>query len=358
LTTARRRLAKRLARHGLALSGGALATALTHGAASACVPAPLMGSTVQAAARVAAGHAVAGAVSARVAAITEGVLKTMFTSKIKWALAVVLAVGLIGSGWGVFSTRAAPADPPKKDGDKPTPGAVAPAPGAPAKEDGKDDKDGDGINLPTGPAPVQVLASLDKDGKLVIKQAMVSVRVIGAPGGAGRGAPGGAVGGPVILPAPAPGGPGAGGFGPPGVIGGVPGGPLKVEQVTTLQSQTYDLDDVDVLDVKGKKLDKKDVAKLLKEEAPALASLYGQKVDPLHLRLVKEGTLIFELPMPKNMPGVPGFPGGVAPVPLPAPAGPGGFGGAAGVGGGFVGGGVVAPPAAPATPAPAKPKEP
>ena len=63
LTTARRLLAKRLTRHGLTLSGGAVATILEQGTATACVPASLVASTVKAAATVAAGSAIAGAVS-------------------------------------------------------------------------------------------------------------------------------------------------------------------------------------------------------------------------------------------------------------------------------------------------------
>jgi RNA polymerase sigma factor (sigma-70 family) len=293
LTNGRRRLAKRLARHGLALSGGALAAALTHGAASACVPAPLLGATVQAAARVAAGGAVAGVVSARVAALTEGVLKTMFLSRIKLALAVALVVGLIGSGWGVISTRAAPADPPKKEADKPAPA------------------DGEAIALPTDPGPVQVLASLDKDAKLVIKTAEPRRRMGGGqdwgPAPPQHVPP---VGGADKAPAPPPlVGPGGGAdngpaprLPPPPQEGGRGGGDTKVEAAATLQEQTYDLDAVDILDVNAKKLDKKAVAKSLKEETLALASLYGRPVDPLHLRLVKDGTLVFVLPAPKGAP--------------------------------------------------------
>src|SRR5262249_30609313 len=88
-------LAKRLARHGLAMPGGAVAAALSHSAASACVPAPLLRSTIQAATLVAANHAAAEVVSASVAALTEGVLKTIFLSRVKIATAVVLVVGLL-----------------------------------------------------------------------------------------------------------------------------------------------------------------------------------------------------------------------------------------------------------------------
>jgi RNA polymerase sigma factor (sigma-70 family) len=87
LTTARGLLARRLARRGLTLSGGALAAALAPGAASACVPAPLVATTVVA--------ATAGAVSAPATALVEGVLKAMWVKKLKITTAALLAVGLL-----------------------------------------------------------------------------------------------------------------------------------------------------------------------------------------------------------------------------------------------------------------------
>jgi RNA polymerase sigma factor (sigma-70 family) len=72
LTTARRKLAQRLARRGLTLSGGALAAILSPGSASACVPGPLVVSTVGAATRLAAGEAATKFVSATVAALMRG----------------------------------------------------------------------------------------------------------------------------------------------------------------------------------------------------------------------------------------------------------------------------------------------
>src|SRR5262249_6261929 len=106
LSRARVLLGRRLARHGLVLSGGALAATLSCNAVSAAVPAPLVSSTVQAAALVAAGHAAASAVSAPVAALTEGVLQAMFVTKLKIVTAVALAVGLLGVGFGLYVTRA------------------------------------------------------------------------------------------------------------------------------------------------------------------------------------------------------------------------------------------------------------
>jgi RNA polymerase sigma factor (sigma-70 family) len=105
LARARMLLAKRLVRHGVALSGGAVATILSQDAASACVPALLIGSTVKAATSIAAGKAVAVLVSAEVAALTEGMLKTMFLTKLKLA-AVVLFVGAISVCGTLVAVRA------------------------------------------------------------------------------------------------------------------------------------------------------------------------------------------------------------------------------------------------------------
>jgi RNA polymerase sigma factor (sigma-70 family) len=284
LARARGMLAKRLARRGFALSGGA-ATALFPNAVSACVPAPLLLSTVRAAALLAAGHAAAGVISAPVAALTKGVLTTMCLNKTKLALAVVAAVGLLVTGWGVYETRAQAVAQPAA-GARAVPAPIAAPPAQEAEK----------LNLPTTPPLTQVLASLDADNKVTIKTVQTVFRRL-----------------PNV---------------PPG--GGAPAPAMR-----QLQSQKYALDDIEVLDTAGKKLDKKEVMKHLKKETVALASLYGQKVDPLHLRVLKDGVLIFVLPAPA---GRPGLPGGVLPgQPLPAPGLP-------------AGGGVI--PVQPALPAP------
>jgi RNA polymerase sigma factor (sigma-70 family) len=288
LARARAMLAKRLARRGLTLSAQAVAIALAPGTASAAVPPVLIGSTVQAAALVAAGHAVAGALSAPVAALTEGVLKAMRVSKVKFALAVVLTVGMLGAGWGVYQTRA---DDNRAPGVNPTGLAIgAPVQGTPVKPDEK-------INLPTGPAPIQVLASMS-DGKLVIKTAVMTfVQIRPLP--------------PQPVPPLPPGLPGAGGGVAAPAIAIAP-----VKPIMKLQAQTYDLKDVEVLDTHGKKLSSKEVMRRLKQETVAVASQWGQKVDPLHLRVLRDDILVFVLPAPRGFPGI--VPPGV-PVPLPAP---------------------------------------
>ena len=84
LATARKMLARRLARHGTALSGATLATLLAAKEVSAGLPPALLAGTGKAATQVAAGETlVAGAVPASVMALTEGVMKAMLLSKLK-----------------------------------------------------------------------------------------------------------------------------------------------------------------------------------------------------------------------------------------------------------------------------------
>jgi RNA polymerase sigma factor (sigma-70 family) len=103
LAYARRLLGSRLARRGL---GAGLATGALPAAASAAVPAALVGTTVRAATLVAAGNGTAaGGVSAPVAHLMEGVLRTMTLTKLKVAT-VLVAAGLVLAGGGVVSYRA------------------------------------------------------------------------------------------------------------------------------------------------------------------------------------------------------------------------------------------------------------
>ena len=296
LARARVILAKRLAQRGLALSGGAMAVTLAANAATAALPVPLVSSTVKAAALVAAGHAVAGAFPASVAALTEGVLKTMSMSKVKLVFVVALAVSLAGAGWGIYQTRAAE----KAQVQSRPAGTIASD--APIKMPAN-------FNLPIQPAPTQVLASIDGDGKLVVKHAVITCVPVGPPALPGK-----------ELPAP----PRAQGDTAPAVAEAKPA--VQLRAAVELRAETYDLDKVQVFDNKGKKVASKQVRQLLKKETVALVSLWGQKVDPLHLRVLRDGILVFELPPPKGMPGFPGIaPPGIQP--LPAPAIPPGFGG-------------------------------
>jgi RNA polymerase sigma factor (sigma-70 family) len=126
LSRGRKLLAKRLTSRGVVLSAGSLAAVVSQGAASASVPAALVSSTVRSAALIAAGRAsVAGVVPARVAVLTEGVVKAMSLSKFKTAAAeLVLAALLCGAVGAADPTRAAE-QPKGGQGDKAPAGAAA-----------------------------------------------------------------------------------------------------------------------------------------------------------------------------------------------------------------------------------------
>jgi RNA polymerase sigma factor (sigma-70 family) len=94
LARARVMLAKRLTKRGGALSGGVFAAVLSQ-KAGAGVPSSLVSSTIKAANLLAAGQAATtGAISVKVAALTEGVLKSMLLTKLKVAAAVVLVAAV------------------------------------------------------------------------------------------------------------------------------------------------------------------------------------------------------------------------------------------------------------------------
>jgi RNA polymerase sigma factor (sigma-70 family) len=103
LARAREKLRSRLARRGLAPSAGLLAAALAPEPASAMTT-ELLGSTIGAATRVAAGRAIAaGAVSAAVAALVEGTMRSTSMTALKFAATLLTAAGIIATGAGVLA---------------------------------------------------------------------------------------------------------------------------------------------------------------------------------------------------------------------------------------------------------------
>ena len=79
LARARGMLAKRLARNGLAVSGGSLAAVMSQNVASACVPTAVVSFTIRVATLFVAGKA-AGVISIPIATLTEGT-ETMLLNK-------------------------------------------------------------------------------------------------------------------------------------------------------------------------------------------------------------------------------------------------------------------------------------
>jgi RNA polymerase sigma factor (sigma-70 family) len=118
LASARKMLAKRLSRHGLLISGGAVAAMLSENA-SASVPTSVLSSSIKAGSLFAGQEATADVVSARVAALTEGVLKTMLMNKLKVATAVLLGVAVLGFGTTVLTYQTPAAGQEKTNTDAP-----------------------------------------------------------------------------------------------------------------------------------------------------------------------------------------------------------------------------------------------
>jgi RNA polymerase sigma factor (sigma-70 family) len=116
LVRARKMLAKRLAQRGIVLSAGSLAVVLSEKTVSACVPPSLVVSTVKAAVVIAAGQTAAtGVISAKVAVLTEGVLKGMMLTKLKTMTAGLLVLAMIASGGGLLTHQMATGQQIKSD---------------------------------------------------------------------------------------------------------------------------------------------------------------------------------------------------------------------------------------------------
>jgi RNA polymerase sigma factor (sigma-70 family) len=109
LARARQRLRGGLTRRGVVLPAGLFASALAALAGPADMSAALIGPTARAALLVATGPATVGILSAQATAWMEGVLRTMYVTKLKIVTAVLLTVGMAGAGVGglVYGSRAA-----------------------------------------------------------------------------------------------------------------------------------------------------------------------------------------------------------------------------------------------------------
>jgi RNA polymerase sigma factor (sigma-70 family) len=113
LSRGRRLLAGRLARRGITLAAGGLATALTRSTLAAPVPSALAASTAKAVAIVAAGPvASAVAVSINVISLAEEVLKAMSLTRWKITLVVVVLGAVIGGGTGWLQYQLRAQEPP------------------------------------------------------------------------------------------------------------------------------------------------------------------------------------------------------------------------------------------------------
>jgi hypothetical protein len=106
-------LAGRLTRRGIGLSGASLAAALVQYEASATVAVSIGSRTVDIAVRVAVGSSASDAVRAPVATLTQGVLHSMWLSKLKTVLALVVAAGVLGTAVTGLAVQATAGEEPK-----------------------------------------------------------------------------------------------------------------------------------------------------------------------------------------------------------------------------------------------------
>ncbi|HZV03934.1 MAG TPA: RNA polymerase sigma factor [Gemmataceae bacterium] len=115
LSRARDLLRRRLVRRGVEVSAGALAAVLAENTfLRAAPPAVLSETTIRMSLLFATGTT-SSAVSASLTALVEGVVRSMFLSKVKVAVIVLVTIGLLGSGAGFVAHRTAAGQP----GDKP-----------------------------------------------------------------------------------------------------------------------------------------------------------------------------------------------------------------------------------------------
>ncbi len=136
LNRARELLRKRLTRRGVTLSTVALAATLTPSAGSAAVPAALLESTVRAAKLFAAGKVATATASGLAVAVANGVLRTMYVTKVLTVCGIAVGTILLGTTTAVYLHRTRTAahmqaqpvalaespaqarDDPKRDGQK------------------------------------------------------------------------------------------------------------------------------------------------------------------------------------------------------------------------------------------------
>jgi hypothetical protein len=75
------------------------------------------------------------------------------------------------------------------------------------------------------------------------------------------------------------------------------GSVTSYEQTIALLATGYAVEQVKAYDTRGRVVEHKTLPGLLKGETVVLVSADGKRVDPFYLRLVKEGTLVFVLPV-------------------------------------------------------------
>ena len=287
LAHARKVLAERLTRRGVTASATAVAAALGRDVMAVAVPYTLTHLTVYAAVRFAPG-ALPLVVSPAVSSLTDGVLKTMFATRLRHLFGIgLLACGVIGVGAALAQQLGGPAPP---DPDAPPAAGFNPL-GLPAADvqqpkppeakkivaKGIEDDD-----VPYGTFPAQAVVRIE-EGKLIVRQRVS--RVVSVP------------------------------------VQNIPGEPVVAwQRKSVVQATTHDPADVAVFDMKGNRLAQKAWKELLKSDVHALVTGDTKLPNPRELTLFKPDTLLIVLPLPVQAAPVQAAPAYAYP---PAPALPG-----------------------------------
>jgi RNA polymerase sigma factor (sigma-70 family) len=144
LARARQRLRNRLEKRGLALSAAGMTVLLSSEAPATASTATIRDLVVRSAPVFVSDRTAAGLISARVAALSRGILHTMLMSKLKNAAVILLSLGLLGAGSGLLAYGNLAHQRPAR---APEPTAVALAnpepPAAPATPNTAKDADAD-----------------------------------------------------------------------------------------------------------------------------------------------------------------------------------------------------------------------
>jgi len=155
LARGRRMLAKRLARHGLPISSGALAAMLASEAAAVTAPAFLVRSVIQAGTSFITSQAAAGAFTASVLSLAHGVNKAMLIGKLKTLAAVVVVAALaLGGRWFIGSQATAQTPPDRRPTAQDTGASAPPRTGIPVEKQYRVEF---ALNLPDGAGPNNAL---------------------------------------------------------------------------------------------------------------------------------------------------------------------------------------------------------
>jgi RNA polymerase sigma factor (sigma-70 family) len=250
LARGRSRLRRQLIRQGLGLPAAALTVARLERCDAATLPAALARSTATAALQFmdGPGRATAtGSVPATVAALTREVLRVMLLSKIRTAALGIVALATIALGLAVLidapssvvaQTAAPPATAPQSESPRPRPEVAKPVQ----------------PKLPKGPMPSQALAVVT-DGKLLTIQQATIYEPVTVNAGKGQ--------------------------------------TVTAYQPTQRElGAEHELKSVTAYNTHGEVVDPEKLTKMLAKKTLVLVT---QEFDPLHLRVLKEGTLVLVL---------------------------------------------------------------